>query len=214
LIAFTLPSAVFTRTFSPSVSTQVGVSWVLPSLFRVATKAKFFPFRSLSAFSESRAKSRCRAGWGEITVSTPWVWAAAARDDANPYQGGGKVSLLLPVPRKVSLGVSVVSIEWSDGHRSVCSNRRLRESCPCAMCAGEPPAIGVSRVIPLVPAAPEDVAAKGYSMVGRYAIAFAWSDGHTTGIYPYGYLLEMCECDSCSDGRGGPAGKGALIPER
>jgi len=102
------------------------------------------------------------------------------------------------MPRKVSLSESRVTIDWSDGHRSVHANSRLRESCPCALCAGEPPAIGVGRVIPLVVAAPPGVFAVRYQMVGRYAISFAWSDGHTTGIYPYEYLLEMCECDVCA----------------
>ncbi len=104
----------------------------------------------------------------------------------------------MPVPRKVSLGESQVTIEWSDGHKSLCSNKRLREACPCAMCAGEPPAIGVSLMIPLIPAAPEGVIATRYAMVGRYAVSFVWSDGHATGIYPYDYILGMCECDSCA----------------
>lgn len=121
----------------------------------------------------------------------------------------------MPVPRKVSLGESLVTIDWSDGHRSISSNRRLREACPCAVCAGEPPAIGVSRVIPLIPAAPAGVAATRYAMVGRYAIAFTWSDGHSTGIYPYEYLLEMCECDACAAKTAGlNLGKGGLISER
>jgi DUF971 family protein len=120
----------------------------------------------------------------------------------------------LPVPRKVSLGGSEVAIDWSDGHRSVHSNARLREACPCAMCAGEPPAIGVSRVIPLMVAAPEGVSANRYSMVGRYAISFGWSDGHSTGIYPYSYLLEMCECAACAAKAAGPkVGRGGLISE-
>jgi DUF971 family protein len=38
-------------------------------------------------------------------------------------------------------------------------------------------------------------------MVGRYAVAFSWSDGHSTGIYPYGYLLGICECDACAGKR-------------
>jgi DUF971 family protein len=104
----------------------------------------------------------------------------------------------LPVPRKVVLGESHVAVEWSDSHLSLCSNKKLREACPCAMCAGEPAAIGASRVIPLAPAAPEGVVATRYAMVGRYAISFVWSDGHSTGIYPYEYLLDMCECDACA----------------
>ena len=119
----------------------------------------------------------------------------------------------MPVPRKVSLGESQVTIDWSDGHRSVNSNGRLREACTCAMCAGEPPAIGVSRVIPLMVAAPAGVHAERHSMVGRYAIAFAWSDGHSSGIYPYEYLLEMCECASCAAKGAEKAGQGGLISE-
>jgi DUF971 family protein len=49
----------------------------------------------------------------------------------------------------------------------------------------------------MVPDVPSDVKATGYSMVGLYAIAFAWSDGHNTGIYPYDFLLGLCECEKC-----------------
>ena len=109
----------------------------------------------------------------------------------------------MAVPRKVSLGETHVAIEWSDGHKWLSPNGRLREACPCAMCAGEPAA------------APAGIAATKYTMVGRYAIAFAWSDGHSTGIYPYEYLLEMCECESCAakQGRLNPS-KGGLIQEQ
>jgi DUF971 family protein len=117
----------------------------------------------------------------------------------------------LPFPRSVSLGESQVKIAWSDGHSSVFSNKALRESCPCAMCAGEPAAIGVRLIIPLTPAAPEGVVAQRYRMVGRYAISFSWSDGHETGIYPYDYLRQMCECDECA-AKGTPKEQGGLIP--
>jgi len=104
----------------------------------------------------------------------------------------------LAVPKKVSLEAAKVSIDWSDGHESVFQNKSLRESCPCALCQGEPPAIGTSTVIPLTPAAPEGVRAVSYSIVGRYAISFVWSDGHSTGIYPFDYLLSLCECGRCA----------------
>lgn len=104
-----------------------------------------------------------------------------------------------------------MTIEWSDGHTSVHPNVILREACPCAMCQGEPPAIGVGRIIPLMVAAPEGIFAQRYSMVGRYAISFAWSDGHSTGIYPYDYLLEMCECEACAAEAATKAGQGGLI---
>ncbi len=121
----------------------------------------------------------------------------------------------MPFPRTISLGESQVKINWSDGHESVFSNRSLRESCPCAMCAGEPAAIGLSEMIPLIPAAPKDVAATKYRMVGRYAVSFLWSDGHDTGIYPYDYLLRLCECQSCTaQAAERKVGQGGLIPGR
>jgi len=108
----------------------------------------------------------------------------------------------LPLPKKVSLGQSQVAIDWSDGHKSVYGARNLREACPCASCKGEPPAIGTSRTIPLIVAAPEGVTATSFSLVGRYAIAFVWSDGHSSGIYPYDYILGICECERCARGSG------------
>jgi len=107
----------------------------------------------------------------------------------------------LAVPRKVAVDGPRVAIDWSDGHSSVFSHGRLREACPCALCRGESPPLGNSAFIPLKASAPAGVAAVGYSMVGRYAISFAWSDGHNTGIYPYEYLLDICECDACAGRR-------------
>lgn len=109
-----------------------------------------------------------------------------------------EVHPLVPHPKKVSLGPSLVEIEWSDGHASRYRNTSLREACPCAVCKGEPPAIGTSPSIVLTAAAPADVKAVSHTAVGRYAVSFVWSDGHSTGIYPHDYLLEICECDACS----------------
>jgi DUF971 family protein len=100
-------------------------------------------------------------------------------------------------PKTVVLDESQVMIEWSDGHRSVFDNRGLREACPCAVCRGETGLLGRVYMLPTIPSVPEDVMAKEYRLVGRYAIAFAWSDGHSTGIYPYDYLLDLCGCPDC-----------------
>ena len=90
-----------------------------------------------------------------------------------------------------------VSVRWNDGHESVFSNRRLRAACPCAVCKGETGILGKTYLRPTAAPIPDDVRAVGHTMVGRYAISFVWSDGHKTGIYPYDYLLELCECDRC-----------------
>jgi DUF971 family protein len=45
-----------------------------------------------------------------------------------------------------------------------------------------------------------DVYALQITAVGRYAISIAWSDGHTTGIYSYETLRQICPCESCQSG--------------
>ena len=92
-------------------------------------------------------------------------------------------------------GAAHLRILWDDGHESVYSFARLRSNCPCASCSArprQPPGLQL-----LGAAAPRAVEA-----VGNYAIHITWSDGHTTGIYSYDSLRDMCECAAC---RGGDA---------
>jgi len=103
----------------------------------------------------------------------------------------------LPTPKTVVVDGRLIKIDWSDGHRSVFSTKSLREACPCAECAGEGKPIGGRTTIPLGIVAPEDITADSYTRIGLYALAFTWSDGHGSGIYPYDYLLGLCECDAC-----------------
>ena len=39
----------------------------------------------------------------------------------------------------------------------------------------------------------EDVRARGMKQIGRYAVQIEWSDGHSTGIYSWDYLLKLRE---------------------
>ena len=38
-------------------------------------------------------------------------------------------------------------------------------------------------------------------LIGSYAIAPAWADGHHTGYYPYVLLRDRCPCDVCAADR-------------
>lgn len=38
-------------------------------------------------------------------------------------------------------------------------------------------------------------------LVGRYALQIFWSDGHSTGIYTFPYLREICPCEACTRAR-------------
>ena len=85
-------------------------------------------------------------------------------------------------------------IIWEDEHVSVFSFQFLRLNCPCAVCRDE-----WSGEILLDPATvPPDTKSTRAEMVGNYALSFAFSDGHGTGIYSFENLRKMCQCEECS----------------
>jgi len=90
---------------------------------------------------------------------------------------------------------SRLRIEWEDGHASEYEPRRLRLACPCAGCVDE---MTGERVLTDEMVAP-DVFLREIRYVGRYALQFFWSDGHSTGIFPFEYLRELCPCPDCDD---------------
>lgn len=83
-------------------------------------------------------------------------------------------------PRELAIG-------WADGHESVYDVRELRLACACASCVDE--WSGEGRLDPA--SVPDDVHPVSIRPVGRYAIQIDWSDGHTTGIYPFQRLRSM-----------------------
>ena len=95
-----------------------------------------------------------------------------------------------PTPTKIAQqGPRELLIEWSDGAQSVYPVRALRLACACASCVDE--WSGVPRLDPTK--VPEDVHPTQIRPVGRYALQIDWSDGHDTGIYPFGRLRELSE---------------------
>jgi DUF971 family protein len=81
---------------------------------------------------------------------------------------------------------SRVEIEWNDGHRTLFAASQLRAMCPCARCVDE-----LSGVRTHDPASvPPNLTQSNLTMVGNYAIAMQFSDGHHTGIYPFRMLRE------------------------
>ncbi len=86
-------------------------------------------------------------------------------------------------------GPDALVVEWADGHRSRLPVRQLRLACACATCVDE--WTGEARLDPA--RVPEDVRPVRIRTVGRYGIQVEWSDGHTTGIYPFARLRELGE---------------------
>ncbi|MEO5935695.1 MAG: gamma-butyrobetaine hydroxylase-like domain-containing protein [Terriglobales bacterium] len=96
-----------------------------------------------------------------------------------------------------------MEIDWADGHSSHYKFQYLRDACPCALCKEERDASGADfgdppkpkpGGLPMYrdPARPTKVEG-----VGKYAISFNWSDGHTSGIYSWEFLRMVCPCEEC-----------------
>ncbi|MEO7556394.1 MAG: DUF971 domain-containing protein [Acidimicrobiales bacterium] len=91
---------------------------------------------------------------------------------------------------------SHVELVFADGRTCRFALGELRAACPCATCrttrdrgreswppAGRPDA---------------DLAIASAELVGAYALGIMWSDGHSTGIYPFASLRQWCDAGRSS----------------
>jgi DUF971 family protein len=106
-----------------------------------------------------------------------------------------------PIEVKVHVSTGAgVDITWSDAHSSHYDFAYLREHCPCATCReghgkNEETASAVgSSALPMFK---PKITARAAAGVGTYAIQIEFTDGHTTGIYSFDHLREICPCDTC-----------------
>jgi DUF971 family protein len=83
-------------------------------------------------------------------------------------------------------------IEWADGHVSTYDFAMLRWLCPCAFCRGEAGLPGWLDSKPTL--SPEQTRLVDLALVGQYAVAPSWGDGHHTGYYTFAALRENCPC--------------------
>jgi len=110
-----------------------------------------------------------------------------------------------------------LEIDWSDGHHTVYDFDTLRWLCPCAYCRGE---AGLPGWLDSAPAlTPEQTRMVDIAIVGQYAVAPTWGDGHHTGYYTYTVLRDRCPCDECgarraADGERPALGSGHLAHTR
>lgn len=94
-----------------------------------------------------------------------------------------------PVEVRAPRGAQVLEIDFADGHRGVYPHEILRGFCPCAMCQGHQ---GPIRFVSGGNTELSDLAE-----VGDYALRLSWADGHSTGIYTFRFLRELCCCPAC-----------------
>ncbi len=86
-----------------------------------------------------------------------------------------------------------LSLAWADGHESHLPAAYLRRHCPCATCVSEN--TGVRTLDPRT--IPDTIEILRAQPVGQYALSFAFSDGHETGIYTFETLRSLCPCPAC-----------------
>jgi len=76
----------------------------------------------------------------------------------------------------------------------------LRRACPCARCVHE--LTGAPLLDPRT--VPDDLTHRGAELVGRYALALRFADGHETGIYTWRMLRRLAESNRpAASGDGG-----------
>jgi ATP-binding protein involved in chromosome partitioning len=93
-----------------------------------------------------------------------------------------------PVPQKIELrSRQELLIHWNDSKESALKTYDLRLACPCAQCVDE--LTGKKRLDPA--SVSKDVWPQEISPVGRYALNFKWSDGHSSGIYTFEQLRQL-----------------------
>jgi len=88
-----------------------------------------------------------------------------------------------------------LEIGWADGHETTYDAVSLRWLCPCAFCRGEAGLPGWLDSRPTL--SPDQTRLVDVQLIGQYALAPTWGDGHHTGYYTFALLRERCPCEAC-----------------
>jgi DUF971 family protein len=103
----------------------------------------------------------------------------------NGYREG-----MNPTPTKIDKhSATEMLLGWSNQEEYSVPFVELRYYCPCAGCVDENTG---KRTIQRSSVSP-DIRPLGVSLIGRYAVQINWSDDHSTGMYHYDRLMELCQ---------------------
>lgn len=80
-----------------------------------------------------------------------------------------------------------ITFRFADKKTVAVPPRKLRLSCACALCVDE----RTGKKILQESQVPESIHALEVTPIGNYAVGIRWSDGHSSGIYPYKMIREM-----------------------
>lgn len=121
---------------------------------------------------------------GPTTRSPQSPELQAAVEQTVRYLGMARVGLSHPEEEHDEHTLSLV---WPNGEKVTVDHRTLRAGCQCAVCVDE-----YSGEPLLEPASiDEDIHPNAVERVGNYALSIDWSDGHTTGFFPYSRIREL-----------------------
>jgi len=101
-----------------------------------------------------------------------------------------------PVRIHADRAAGTLEIGWADGHETRYGSTVLRWLCPCAFCRGEAGLPGWLDSRPTL--TPDQTRIVDVQLVGQYAVAPTWGDGHHTGYYTFAMLRDRCPCDECT----------------
>jgi len=99
----------------------------------------------------------------------------------------GKRRLESVAPPEVIPENGAILIKMGDGKEIRVGNKKLRISCQCALCVNEftgQPMLNPDSV-------PEDIKVESVAPLGNYAIGIVWSDGHSSGIFPWEHIKRV-----------------------
>lgn len=109
--------------------------------------------------------------------------------DTMPNDVPTPASPMNPVPSRIEpLGPTELLVSWNNGERYALPYAELRFHCPCASCVDEHTGRRTIQRASIQP----DIRPVEAQPIGRYALQFRWSDGHSTGMYHFDRLLECC----------------------
>jgi len=123
----------------------------------------------------------------------------------SSYTSGGEY--LTPTRIHADRSRGSLELDWADGHHTIYDTITLRWLCPCAYCRGEGGVPGWLDSQPTL--TPQQVELRDIQLVGAYAVAPTWADGHHTGYYTFEQLRASCPCPEDQARRAAAAGAGA-----
>lgn len=155
---------------------------------------KHFIFGSSTATLKARfgldtlAQLPLMAGVTDASTKEAGEDIAAFREMAEQlHREVGKRRLEEEAPPEVVAGFGEIIIKLGNGKEIRVANKTLRVSCQCALCVNEftgQPLLNPDTV-------PEDIKVESFATLGNYALGIVWSDGHSSGIFPWEHIKRV-----------------------